>query len=54
MWGLRRERRAMRAEGLIHSQSVFPVSFTLLIALALLFVGIAAIASVTLNIGPFN
>jgi uncharacterized membrane protein YidH (DUF202 family) len=54
MWGLRRERRAMRAEGLIHSQSVFPVSFTLLIALALLFIGIAAIASVTLNIGPFN
>jgi uncharacterized membrane protein YidH (DUF202 family) len=54
MLGLRRERRAMKEEGLIHSQSLFPVSFTLLIALALLFIGIAAIASLTFNIGPFN
>ncbi len=54
MWGLRRERRAMKAEGLIHAQGAFPVSFTLLIALALLFIGVAAIASLTFNIGPFN
>ena len=54
MLGLRRERRAMKAEGLIHSQSTFPVSLTLLVAIALLFIGMAAIASVTLNIGPFN
>ena len=54
MWGLRRERRAMKAEGLIHSQSLFPVSLTLLVAIALLFIGMAAIASVTFNVGPFN
>jgi putative membrane protein len=54
MRGLRRERRTLTAQGLIHSQSTFPVSFTLLVALALLFVGLAAIASVTLNIGPFD
>ena len=54
MWGLRHERKAMTEEGLIHSQSRFPVSFTLLIALALLFIGAAALASLTFNIGPFD
>ena len=44
----------MKAEGLIHSQSLFPVSLTLLVAIALLFIGMAAIASVTFNVGPFN
>lgn len=54
MWGLRRERKTLTAQGLIHAESTFPVSFTLLVALALLFVGLAAIASVTLNVGPFD
>lgn len=54
MWGLRRERKAMRTDGLVHSQSTFPVSFTLLIALALLFIGAAAVASLTFHAGPFQ
>ena len=54
MAGLRRERKAMAREGLIHAQSGFPVSFTLLIAIVLLLIGIAAIASATFHIGPFG
>jgi inner membrane protein YidH len=54
MVGLRREREEMMREGLVHAQSRFPISFTLLIALALLFLGIAAIASLTFHVGPFG
>jgi uncharacterized membrane protein YidH (DUF202 family) len=54
MLGVREERRAMRTQGLVHAQSVFPVSYTLLVALALLFIGVAAIASVTFHAGPFG
>ncbi len=54
MFGLRRERKAMAQEGLIHAQSTFPVSFTLLIAIVLLLIGLTAIASVTFHIGPFG
>jgi uncharacterized membrane protein YidH (DUF202 family) len=54
MLGLRRERMTMVHDGLIHGQSRFPVSFTLLIAILLLLIGIAAIASVTFHIGPFE
>ncbi len=54
MYGLRDQRRQMRAEGVIHAQSKFPVSFTLLVAIALLFLGLAAIASMTFHIGPFD
>jgi uncharacterized membrane protein YidH (DUF202 family) len=53
MLQLRREREHMRAEGLIHAQSGFPVSLTLLAALALLAIGLAAILSLTFNAGPF-
>ncbi len=44
MLGLRHVRDAMRAEGLIHGESVFPVSLTLVVAIALLAIGIFAIA----------
>lgn len=54
MLGLRREREQLRADGAIHAQSRFPVSFTLLVAVLLLLVGIAAGASLTFNIGPFR
>jgi uncharacterized membrane protein YidH (DUF202 family) len=54
MLGLRHERKSMAREGLIHGQSGFPVSFTLLIAIVLLLIGVAAIASVTFHIGPFG
>jgi len=44
----------MRDEGLIHAESKFPISFTLVVAVLLLFLGLAAIASFTFNIGPFR
>jgi inner membrane protein YidH len=45
MTGLRKTREEMTAEGLIHGESVFPTSLTLITAIILLLVGIAAIAS---------
>ncbi|MGN6149297.1 MAG: YidH family protein [Rhizomicrobium sp.] len=54
MLGLRKERHEMLGEGLIHGQSRFPVSFTLVVAILLLLIGVAAIASLTFNIGPFD
>jgi putative membrane protein len=41
-------------EGLIHGESRFPASMTLIVALALLLTGILAIISMTFNIGPFG
>ena len=54
MIGLRTEREQMKADGLIHAESHFPVSLTLVIAITLLFVGIAAISSMLFRIGPFG
>jgi uncharacterized membrane protein YidH (DUF202 family) len=54
MYGLRHEREAMRAEGLIHAQSKFPPSITLITALVLLAVGVFAILSMVFQIGPFG
>jgi putative membrane protein len=54
MLGLRKTREEMRAEGLIHAQSHFPVSTTLVIAVLLLLLGLAVIVSMTFNIGPLG
>ena len=54
MYSLRREREDMKIEGLIHAESHFPVSFTLVVAILLLLLGVAAIASLTFDIGPFR
>jgi len=54
MIGLRREREAMKAEGLIHAESHFPASLTLLVAIALLMIGIFAIVSMMFQIGPYG
>ena len=54
MLGLRRLRESMREEGLIHGETVFPVSLTLITAFLLLFVGVAAIVSMEFKIGPFG
>ncbi|HYP83095.1 DUF202 domain-containing protein [Variovorax sp.] len=51
---LRREREAMRAAGLIHADSGFPVSMTLIVALLLLAMGCLAIFSMNFGIGPFG
>ena len=54
MYGLRHEREAMKREGLIHAQSHFPVSLTLIVAILLLLLGMAAIASLAFGIGPLR
>ena len=53
MIGLRRERAEMKAEGLIHARSQFPVSLTLMVAIILLALGILAISSMVFDFGPF-
>jgi putative membrane protein len=54
MYGLREERKAMTAAGLIHGESRFPPSLTLMTAVILLVIGIAAIVSMVFQIGPFD
>ena len=54
MLGLRHERRSMCDDGLIHGKSHFPVSYTLIVAVLLLMVGLLALTSLTFHIGPFN
>ena len=54
MLGLREERHEMTEAGLIHGQSRFPPSFTLLTALFLLLIGIAAIVSMVFRVEPFG
>jgi uncharacterized membrane protein YidH (DUF202 family) len=54
MLGLRHERRAMHEEGLIHGESRFPPSVTLVTAVILLLVGIFVIVSMLFQVGPFG
>lgn len=54
MLGLRNVREAMRADGLIHGESQFPTSLTLITAILLLLIGVAAIGSMVFDIGPFG
>jgi uncharacterized membrane protein YidH (DUF202 family) len=54
MLGLRRERHRMCVDGLVHGESRFPFSFTLLVALLLLALGMIALTSLTFHIGPFD
>ena len=53
MTGLRDLRQEMATEGLIHASSKFPASMTLLTALALLALGLAAVVSMVFRVGPF-
>jgi len=54
MVGLRRERTRLKADGLIHAESQFPLSLTLMVALLLLAIGFLAIVSMVFNVGPFG
>ncbi len=54
MIGLRHERDAMRDAGLVHAQSGYPVSFTLITAVVLLLIGLLAISSMVFGVGPFT
>jgi putative membrane protein len=51
---LRREREQMKTDGLVHGESAFPVSLTQITALALLAIGLLAIASTVFSMGPFG
>ena len=51
---LRAERVAMMGEGLIHGETRYPVSFTLLTSAALLVLGLLAISSMVFGIAPFG
>jgi putative membrane protein len=54
MYGLRKEREQLKADGLVHAESHFPLSLTLMAALLLLLIGFLAIASMVFGVGPFD
>lgn len=54
MAGLRAERKALKAEGLVHAESHFPASLTLIVAILLLLIGLLAIFSMIYGGGPFG
>jgi putative membrane protein len=54
MLALRKQRVEMTDAGLIHGQSHFPVSYTLVFAILLLLLGVGAIASFEFGIGPLR
>jgi putative membrane protein len=51
---LREERKALSISGLVHGDSHFPLSFTLVTAVILLGIGVVAIVSMVFHIGPFD
>jgi len=51
---LRRRREQLTADGLIHGQSEFPISLTLIFAVLLFGIGLFAIASMVFDAGPFT
>jgi putative membrane protein len=54
MLGLRAQRHEMADTGLIHAQSMFPTSYTLVVAILLLAVGVMAIISMIFDVWPFG
>jgi uncharacterized membrane protein YidH (DUF202 family) len=51
---LRRNRQAMAEAGLVHAESGFPRSIPVVVALALLLTGLAAVASIVFNVSLFG
>jgi putative membrane protein len=51
---LRRQRAEVRSAGLIHGEGRFPVSLTLITAVALLVIGLFALAGTVFKAGPFG
>ena len=51
---LRRERSQLMADGLVHGESAFPASLSVIVAVLLLVVGLLAVASIAFNFGPFR
>jgi putative membrane protein len=51
---LRHERVALAGEGLIRAKTNFPVSYTLIVAVLLLMLGLTAMADMVFHFGPFG
>jgi putative membrane protein len=54
MTGLRQERRSLQTAGLVHAESGFPPSLTVIVAVVLLILGLAAAVSMVGHIGPYG
>lgn len=54
MLSLRRLRMSMREEGLIHGETDYPVSLTLITAILLLVIGLLAIIGMDWHLSPFG
>ena len=54
MLGLRRQRDAMKLAGLVHAESAYPTSLTLVVAVILLGIGLAAISDMLFGSGLFD
>lgn len=54
MYGLRAERRLLVDRGLVPATTRFPVSLQAIIAFLLLLVGLLAVVSMALKVGPFG
>jgi putative membrane protein len=54
MLELRAQRGSMASSGMIHGESRFPLSLTLITAILLLAVGVTAILSMVFQAGPFG
>jgi putative membrane protein len=54
MLGLRRQRSAMKAEGIVHGESGFPTSLVLIVAVLLLLIGVVAVISMVGHVGPYS
>lgn len=54
MLELRRSREQLKRDGLVHGESHFPVSSTLIVAGMLLVIGVMAVVSMVYRVGPFG
>ena len=54
MLELRAERDRLARERLIHAESAYPVSMTLIVAALLLTIGLLAVLSMVFRAGPFG
>ena len=54
MFGLRHRRTEMTPPGLVHAQSEYPVSLTLIVAVLLFLIGVLAVVGMVFGVGPLR
>jgi len=54
MLGLRAQRHSLKVANLVHAESGFPVSLTLIVAVVLLLIGLLTAGSMIFHFGPFE